>query len=129
MNLAVREFARHNSPVQVSGRAVTEHFSWHDQSLKKGQAVILLLGSANHDPEKFSEPERLEISRDEGMPLSFGHGPHYCIGAALAYTESEIAFTTLLNRTSSLKMLDDAPAWRANLSFRGLSKLPIALST
>jgi cytochrome P450 len=62
------------------------------------------------------------------MPLSFGHGAHYCIGAALAYTEAEIAFTTLLNRTSSLKMLDDAPEWRANLSFRGLSKLPLALS-
>jgi cytochrome P450 len=128
MPLAVREFARYNSPVQFSGRAVTEEFSWHGESIKKGQAVILLLGSANHDPEKFSEPERLEISRDEGMPLSFGHGAHYCIGAALAYTEAEIAFTTLLNRTSSLNMLDDAPEWRANLSFRGLSKLPLALS-
>jgi cytochrome P450 len=128
MPLAVREFARYNSPVQFSGRAVSEDFSWHGESIKKGQAVILLLGSANHDPEKFSEPERLEISRDEGMPLSFGHGAHYCIGAALAYTEAEIAFTTLLDRTSSLKMLDDAPEWRANLSFRGLSKLPLALS-
>ena len=128
MPSAVREFARYNSPVQFSGRAVTEDFSWHDQSIKKGQTVILLLGSANHDPEKFSEPEKLEISRDEGMPLSFGHGPHYCIGASLAYMEAEIAFTTLLDRTSSLKMLDDAPAWRANLSFRGLSRLRLALS-
>lgn len=128
MPLAVREFARYDSPVQFSGRAVTEDFSWHDQSIKKGQTVILLLGSANHDPEKFSEPETLAISRDEGMPLSFGHGAHFCIGAALAQAEAEIAFTTLLDRTSSLRMLDDAPAWRANLSFRGLSRLPIAFS-
>src|SRR5215216_1029339 len=128
MPSAVREVSRYNSPVQFSGRAATEDFSWHGQSILKGQTVILLLGSANHDPEKFSEPEGLEISRDEGMPLSFGHGTHFCIGAALAQAEAEIAFTTLLERTSSLEMLDDSPAWRANLSFRGLSRLRIALS-
>jgi len=125
---AVREFARYDSPVQFSGRAVTEDFSWHGRELKQGQTVILLLGSANHDPEKFSHPERLDISRDEGMPLSFGHGTHFCIGAALAYAEAEIAFTTLLQRASSLKMLDDVPAWRSNLSFRGLNRLRLSLT-
>ena len=90
--------------------------------------MILLLGSANHDPEKFSEPEKLEISRDEGMPLSFGHGTHFCIGAALAQAEAEIAFTTLLGRASGLRMIDDVPAWRSNMSFRGLRRLPIALA-
>ena len=128
INSAVREFARFDSPVQFSGRAAAEDFTWHDQEIKKGQTVILLLGSANHDPEKFSAPENLDISRDEGMPLSFGHGTHFCIGASLAYTEAEIAFTTLLERTSSVKMLDDVPSWRSNLSFRGLTKLPLSLS-
>jgi cytochrome P450 len=128
MPLAVREFGRYDSPVQFSGRAVSEDFSWHDQHIKKGQTVILLLGSANRDPDKFSDPERLEISRDEGMALSFGHGPHFCIGAALAQAEAEIAFTTLLDRTSNLRMLDREPAWRANLSFRGLSRLRLSLS-
>ena len=125
---AVREFARFDSPVQFSGRAVTEDLTWHNQEIRKGQTVILLLGSANHDPEKFSDPDRLDISRDEGMPLSFGHGTHFCIGAALAYTEAEIAFTTLLERGSGLKLLDDVPAWRSNLSFRGLSRLPLSRS-
>jgi cytochrome P450 len=128
MPLAVREFGRYDSPVQFSGRAVSDDFSWHGQHIRKGQTVILLLGSANHDPEKFSDPERLEISRDEGMALSFGHGPHFCIGAALAQTEAEIAFTTLLERTSSLRMLDHQPAWRSNISFRGLSRLRLSLS-
>jgi cytochrome P450 len=127
INSAVREFARFDSPVQFSGRAVTENFTWHDKEIRKGQTVILLLGSANRDPEKFSEPEKLDISRDEGMPLSFGHGTHFCIGAALAYAEAEIAFTTLLERASDLKLLDNVPAWRANMSFRGLSKLPLAM--
>ncbi len=128
INSAVREFARFDSPVQFSGRAATEDFSWHDREIKKGQTVILLLASANRDPEKFSEPQKLDISRDEGVPLSFGHGTHFCIGAALAYTEAEIAFTTLLERASDLKLLDDVPAWRSNMSFRGLSRLPISLS-
>ena len=128
INSAVREFNRYDSPVQFSGRAVTEDFSWHGQEIKKGQTIILLLGSANHDPDKFSNPEQLEISRDEGMPLSFGHGTHFCIGAALAQTEAEIAFTTLLERTSNLRLLDDVPAWRPNLSFRGLNRLPLSLS-
>jgi cytochrome P450 len=128
INSAVRECARFDSPVQFSGRAATEDFSWHDQEIRKGQTVVLLLGSANHDPEKFTHPERLEIARDEGMPLSFGHGTHFCIGASLAYTEAEIAFTTLLERTSGLRMLDEVPAWRPNLSFRGLSKLPLSLT-
>jgi cytochrome P450 len=128
MPSAVREFARYDSPVQFSGRAAIEDFAWLGQSIMKGQTVIFLLGSANHDPEKFSKPERLDISRDEGMPLSFGHGTHFCIGAALAYTEAEIAFTTLLDRTSSLKILDESPAWRANSGFRGLSKLRVTLS-
>jgi cytochrome P450 len=128
INSAVREFARFDSPVQFSGRAATQDFSWHEQEIRKGQTVILLLGSANHDPERFSDPEKLEISRDEGMPLSFGHGIHFCIGAALAQAEAEIAFTTLLERTSNLRMLDEVPAWRSNLSFRGLNKLPLSLS-
>lgn len=128
MPLAVREFGRFDSPVQFSGRAAVSDFSWHNQEIRKGQNVILLLGSGNHDPEKFTDPHRLQIARDEGMALSFGHGAHFCIGAALAQTEGEIAFTTLLERTSSLRMLDDQPAWRANLSFRGLSRLRLALS-
>lgn len=127
INSAVREFARFDSPVQFSGRAATEDFSWHDKDIKKGQTVILLLASANRDSEKFSEPEKLDIARDEGMPLSFGHGTHFCIGAALAYTEAEIAFTTLLERAPDLKMLDDVPAWRSNMSFRGLSKLRLSV--
>jgi cytochrome P450 len=128
INSAVREFARFDSPVQFAGRAATEDFTWHDHEIKKGQTVILVLGSANHDPEKFSDPERLEISRNEGMPLSFGHGTHFCIGAALAYTEAEIAFATLLERTSDVRMLDDVPPWRSNMGFRGLSRLRLALS-
>jgi len=127
INSAVREFARFDSPVQFSGRPRRKISRGTIRRSGKVKLSFLLLGSANHDPAKFSHPEKLEISRDEGMPLSFGHGTHFCIGAALAYTEAEIAFTTLLDRASDMRLLDDAPAWRSNLSFRGLSRLPLSV--
>lgn len=77
------------------------------------------------DPPQHS---RLRKLLNKGMPLSFGHGTHFCIGAALAYAEAEIGFATLLERTSSLRMLNEVPAWRPNLTFRGLSSLRLSLS-
>jgi cytochrome P450 len=124
---AVRELARYDSPVQFAGRTVTEDFVWHDQQIKKGQTVVLLLGSANHDQAKFNDPERLDITRDQGVPLSFGHGAHFCVGATLASLEAEIAFSTLLECKPELKLINDKPAWRPNFGFRGLSSLPLSV--
>jgi hypothetical protein len=123
---AVRELVRYNSPVQLTGRTVTQDFIWHGQHIQQGQSIIVLLGSANHDPQQFSHPERLEVARDEGQPLSFGHGLHFCIGAMLATLEGEIAFATVLKRMPNLELLDDTPRWCANVSFRGLTALPLA---
>ena len=120
---AVKEFARYDSPVQFAGRSALEDFSWHDQQIKKGQTVIMLLGSANHDPDKFSNPDSLDITRNEGMSMSFGQGIHFCIGQALGYTETEIAFTTLNEQIPNLRMVDDKPDWRPNPAFRGLNSL------
>src|SRR4029450_10279916 len=93
---AVKELARYDSPVQFAGRTAVEDFVWHDQQIKKGQIVVLLLGSANRDHSKFNDAENLDVTRNQSVPLSFGHGPHFCIGATLASLEAEIAFSTLL---------------------------------
>lgn len=122
---AVREFARFDSPVQMTVRNAAEDLVWHDREIRKGQSIALLLGSANRDPEKFSEPDRLDITRAQSLPLSFGRGAHFCIGATLANAEAEIAFTKLLERFPNLKMLDPEPQWTANISFRGLRALPL----
>ncbi len=122
---AVRELARYDSPVQFAGRTVTEDFEWHGQQIRKGQTVVLLLGSANHDQNKFKDPEKLDVTRNQPVPLSFGHGPHFCIGATLASLEAEIAFSTLLERKPELKLISGKAAWRPNFSFRGLSSLPL----
>ena len=126
---AVRELARYDSPVQFAGRTATEDFVWHSEQIRKGQTVVLLLGSANHDESKFNDPERLDVTRNQTVPLSFGHGPHFCMGATLASLEAEIAFSTLLERKPELQLINDQPAWRANLSFRGLSSLPLSISS
>jgi cytochrome P450 len=99
---------------------------WHDQQIKKGQTVVLLLGSANRDHSKFNDAENLDVTRNQSVPLSFGHGPHFCIGATLASLEAEIAFSTLLERKPELKLINDKPEWRPNFSFRGLRSLPLS---
>ena len=126
MRSAVRELLRYNSPVPLAGRTATQSFVWHGQQIEQGQGVIVLLGSANHDPTKFSHPERLAITRNEAQPLSFGHGPPFCIGAMLAQLEAEIARATLLKRMPSLQPIDATPGWCPNVSFRGLVTLPLA---
>jgi cytochrome P450 len=123
---AVKELARYDSPVQFAGRTAVEDFVWHDQQIKKGQTVVLLLGSANRDQSKFNDAENLDVTRNQTVPLSFGHGPHFCIGATLASLEAEIAFSTLLERKPELKLINDKPEWRSNFSFRGLRSLPLS---
>jgi cytochrome P450 len=88
---------------------------------------MLVLGSAHHDPEKFSEPESLELQRDPNPHLGFGKGPHYCLGAPLARLETEIAMNTLLSRLPKLRLAVDESAlrWRFLPGFRGLESLPV----
>jgi len=88
--------------------------------------VLCLLGSANRDPAVYSDgPDRLDITRPNVKPLSFGGGIHFCLGAQLARIEAEIAISTLLRRIPDLR-LDDAenPQWRPTFVLRGLKQLP-----
>ena len=96
---AIEELLRYNSSVQVTGRTTLEYVDEIGGiSLEKGQSVICLLGSANRDPAAYSDPDRLDITRRDVRPLSFGGGIHYCVGAQLARIEAEIAIRTLLRR-------------------------------
>ncbi len=122
---ALREVLRFDSPVQYTGRILTTDLEMHGKKLRKGDLVIPLIGAANRDPAKFIDPDRLDIERDEGNHLSFGHGPHVCIGAALTYLEAEIAFTSLMKRMPQLRLADSVPAWGGNAVYRGLARLPL----
>jgi cytochrome P450 len=125
---AVEEFLRYDSPVQFTARVVKQTTEIGGQKIHKGQHVMLMLGAANRDPLKFIHPDHLDISRQENKHLAFGHNIHYCIGAALARLETQIAITTVLQRMPNIRIeqIESMPLkWQENLSFHGLKSLPV----
>ena len=124
---AIEEFLRYDSSVQLTGRVALEDIEdLGGKKIPKGESVLCLLGSANHDPAVYPDrPEQLDITRPNVKPLSFGGGIHFCLGAQLARIEAEIAISTLLRRLPDLR-LDDAenPEWRPTFVLRGLKTLP-----
>ncbi|MBR1125336.1 cytochrome P450 [Bradyrhizobium lablabi] len=124
---AIEEFLRYDSSVQMTGRVTLEDIEdLGGKPIPKGESVLCLLGSANHDPSVYPDhPERLDITRPNVKPLSFGGGIHFCLGAQLARIEAEVAINTLLRRIPDLR-LDDAenPEWRPTFVLRGLKRLP-----
>ncbi|MFN2506687.1 MAG: cytochrome P450 [Acidimicrobiales bacterium] len=122
---AVEELLRYDSPVQVDARAVYEDLEVLGHPMEAGAAVLTLLGAANRDPARFTDPDRLDVGRSEGAPLSFGSGIHYCLGAALARLEGQIVFERLLDRFSTMELLVDQPRHRDSLTLRGLVDLPV----
>ena len=124
---AIEEFLRYDSSVQLTGRVALEDIDdLGGKRIPKGESVLCLLGSANHDPAVYPDrPDRLDITRPNVKPLSFGGGIHFCLGAQLARIEAEIAISTLLRRLPDLR-LDDAvnPEWRPTFVLRGLKCLP-----
>src|SRR6187399_2629134 len=124
---AIEEFLRYDSSVQMTGRVALEDIEdLGGAKIPKGETVLCLLGSANRDPTVYPDrPNRLDVTRQNVRPLSFGGGIHFCLGAQLARIEAEIAISTLLRRIPDLR-LDDAvnPEWRPTFVLRGLKRLP-----
>jgi hypothetical protein len=84
------------------------------------------MGAANRDPERFPDPDRLDVVRKDNRHLAFGWAAHFCFGAALARLEGQIAFETILRRLPSLELAPDVSlTWRHNLGLRGLTALPV----
>lgn len=128
MKTAVEEFLRYDNSVERAfNRWVVEDVMLGDQLLPKGSLVIPILAAANHDPAKFEQPERLNITRETNNHLSFGKGAHYCVGAPLARLETEIALNILLARLPNIQM--SIPfhelRWRLTPGFRTLEALPV----
>ena len=86
--------------------------------------MVALIGAANRDPARHPQPDLLDITRGTGS-LSFGSGPHVCIGAALTLIEAQAVFGGLLRRWPDLALLDAQPAWNGNPVYRGLTRLPV----
>lgn len=125
MPSAVDELLRYDPPVQITARSATEDLTLHGRAIRKGQGMILLIASANHDPSVFKHPDVLDIARQANNHIAFGRGIHYCLGAPLARLEARIAIGMLLERFATLDLLTANPTFRDSVVLRGLTALPI----
>ncbi|MGA6973294.1 MAG: cytochrome P450 [Candidatus Binatus sp.] len=122
---ALDEFLRFDSPVQVTFRTASEDIELSGRTIPRGEHVVVFLGAANRDPLRFTDPDKLDITRQDNHHLSFAGGPHRCIGEVLAKVEGRIAFETILRRMPKLALADPNPKWRPAMSLRGLESLPL----
>ncbi len=122
---AVEEFLRFDTSVQRQTRVAKEEFELGGKSIRKGQAVLAMLGAANRDPQQFPDPDRLDISRQPNRHVAFGTGIHFCLGAPLARLEAPIAFNTILARLPKMRLATSVVEWRESIGVRGLKTLPV----
>jgi len=122
---AVEELLRYESPSQHTARLARDDVELGGKSIRRRQAVIAVMGAANRDPERFPDPDRLDLERKDNRHLAFGWASHFCFGAPLARIEGQIAFETMLDRLPNLTLASETLAWRENLGLRGLKALPV----
>ena len=123
---AVEELLRYDSPVQLDLRRIVEDCDVNGFPVKRGEDIVMLIGGANRDPEQFTDPDGLDVGRDQGSHISFGRGIHACIGAPLARLETRIAIEVLLERFSSIRLEGPPARFRPSIVLRGLESLPVA---
>jgi cytochrome P450 len=122
---AVEEMLRYESPSQHTGRLAPEDYKLGDKLIRKGQAVMAVMAAANRDPERFPDPDRFDVTRQENRHLAFGYAAHFCFGAALARVEGQEVFDAVIRRMPDLRLEPGPLVWRTNLGLRGLCALPV----
>jgi cytochrome P450 len=128
MPTAVEELLRYDSPVQRNRRIALVDVELGRATIRRGDPVMVFMGSANRDAAKFADPDTLDVGRAPNPHQAFGHGIHFCVGAALSRLEAPIALLALLERFPRLRPADDYVArWRPNITFRGLESLELAV--
>ena len=122
---AVEELLRYESPSQHTARLAPEDTILGGRRIRKRQAVIAVMAAGNRDPERFPDPDRLDITRADNRHLAFGWAAHFCFGAALARIEGQVAFELMLRRLPHWVLEPTRLVWRSNLGLRGLTSLPL----
>ncbi|MGW2543334.1 cytochrome P450 [Kitasatospora sp. NPDC001574] len=119
---AVEELMRWDTPLQMFERWVLEDVEVRGVTVPRGSEVALLFGSANRDPERFADPDRLDLGRADNPHITFGAGIHFCLGAPLARLELTESYGELLRRAPGLRLVGE-PEWRPGYVIRGLKEL------
>ncbi|MBM4270362.1 MAG: cytochrome P450 [Deltaproteobacteria bacterium] len=127
---AIEEALRWEQPLTSLGRIATRDTELGGVAIPEGSVVYACLAAANHDPARWSDPHRFDITRERRVHASFGLGPHFCIGAHLARLEMRTVMNTLLDRFPKLQLDPDAPApWITGLLFRMPTAVPVVLES
>ncbi|MFC5719334.1 cytochrome P450 [Streptomyces gamaensis] len=122
----VDELVRYDSPVQMISRLAGADTELGGRRVRRGARIVLVLGSANRDPRRFTDPDRLDLRRDAARHTGFGLGPHYCLGAPLARAEAELGLTELLRGLPGLRLdPDETVCYADDLVFHGPERLVI----
>jgi cytochrome P450 len=122
---AVNELLRFQTPTLYVARVAGEGAAIDGVSVPALSPVLLFLAAANRDPAHFTDPDRFDITRDEGAPLSFAFGAHHCLGASLARMEAEVMLLAVTRRWPRLRLADPPPSWWSSGPFRGLDHLHV----
>jgi hypothetical protein len=129
MPSAVEELLRYESPSQHTARLAPTDLKLGGKQIKQRDAVIAVMGAANRDPERFREPDRLDLGRQDNRHMAFAWASHFCFGAPLARIEGQVVLSTLLRRMPELQLKPGSVSWRPNLGLRGLTALPVQFRT
>ncbi|GAA2841362.1 cytochrome P450 [Kitasatospora sp. CM 4170] len=119
---AVEELMRWDTPLQMFERWVLEDIEVRGVTVPRGAEIALLFGSANRDPARFADPDRLDLGRTDNPHITFGAGIHFCLGAPLARLELSESYGALLRRAPGLRLVRE-PEWRPGYVIRGLREL------
>jgi len=122
---AVEELNRFDTPVQMVTRRAQCETELYGRRVRRGEKVVLVLGSANRDPGVFADPDRLDLRRDSRRHCGFGLGIHYCLGAALARAEAEIGLCALLSHFPGLHRSEEPVQYADDLVFHGPARRPL----
>jgi cytochrome P450 len=122
---AVEEVLRLEPPGPFDGRYLKTDAEFHGKTVPAGSALLLMIGAANRDPERYADPDMFDARRKTGLHLTFAIGPHYCLGAALARLEGRIALEEILRRWPAWEIDWDAAKLQQTSSVRGWERLPL----
>lgn len=125
---AIEELLRYTSPLDIASvRLAREEVNFGPNKIPRGELVLAVLGSANHDDSQFPDPDRLDITREPNRHVAFGQGAHFCLGAPLARLEGKLALTAVFRRFPNLGLAQprESLRWRRSTIFRGLEALPV----
>ena len=122
---AIEEFLRYDPPAQIAVRTSTGPVEAGDVTIPAGANIALMIGAANRDPRRWDDADQLKIDRPDPSPISFGHGIHHCLGAALTRLEMRVAIPAFLVEFGDYQIDEDSVVWKSSRTLRGITEMRV----